>query len=185
LDEAVEPRLKALMVRGLAGDRLAHAQMLSEFGGYLRAFFGRRLGPGAADLEDLVQDTLLAIHLKRETWDRRQPLTPWAYAIARYKLIDHFRRTGRRPTTPLEDAGELIAEGNPEEGAVRQDVARLLSRLPAKARALVEAVKLKGFSMEEAAAQAGMSVTATKVAVHRAMKSLEKGVEEKGVRDED
>lgn len=164
------------MLRGLAGDRQAHAQMLSELGGYLRAFFGRRLGAGAADLEDLVQDTLLAIHLKRETWDRRQALTPWAYAIARYKLIDHFRRTGRKPTTPLEDAGELIAEGNPEEGAVRQDVNRLLSRLPARARKLVEAVRLRGLSMEEAATEAGLSVTATKVAVHRAMKSLEKGV---------
>ena len=162
------------MVRGLEGDRGAHARLLSELGGYLRAYYGRRLGPGAADLEDLVQEALLAVHLKRETWDRGQLFTPWAYAIARYKLLDHFRRTGRRQAIPLEDAGELIAEGNPEEGAVRRDVSTLLAKLPAKQRALIADVKLSGLSMEEAAAKAGMSVTATKVSIHRAMKTLGK-----------
>jgi RNA polymerase sigma-70 factor (ECF subfamily) len=170
--DAIEPRLKALMVRGLEGDRAAHGQLLSELGGYLRAYYGRRLGPGAADLEDLVQEALLAVHLKRQTWDRTQLFTPWAYAIARYKLLDHFRRTGRRQAVPLEDAGVLIAAGNPEEGAVRRDVATLLARLPARQRALIADVKLAGLSMEEAAAKAGMSVTATKVSVHRAMKAL-------------
>ena len=160
------------MMRGLDGDRAAHAQLLSELGGYLRAYFGRRLGPGAGDLEDLVQETLLAIHLKRETWDRAQLLTPWAYAIARYKLLDHFRRMGRKQAVALEDAGVLIAAGNPEEGAVRRDVETLLAKLPARQRALIRDVNLSGLSMEEAAAKAGMSVTATKVSVHRAMKTL-------------
>jgi RNA polymerase sigma-70 factor (ECF subfamily) len=175
--DAIEPRLKALMVRGLEGDRAAHAQLLSELGGYLRGYFGRRLSPGAGDLEDLVQEALLAVHLKRDTWDRTQLFTPWAYAIARYKLLDHFRRTGRRQAVALEDAGVLIATGNPEEGAVRRDVDILLNRLPARQRALIRDVKLSGLSMEEAAAKAGMSVTATKVSVHRAMKALGKAVD--------
>jgi RNA polymerase sigma-70 factor (ECF subfamily) len=74
----------------------------------------------------------------------------------------------------LEDAGELLAADNPEEGAVRRDVATLLAKLPARQRALIADVKLMGLSMEEAAARAGMSVTATKVSIHRAMKTLEK-----------
>ena len=127
-------------------------------------------------MEDLVQEALLAIHIKRSTYDPRFAFTPWAFAIARYKLIDHFRRRGSRVSIPLDDAGELLASENPEEGAVRGDVARLLAQLPARQRALLADVKLTGFSMEEAAARAGMSVTAAKVSVHRAMKRLSREV---------
>ncbi len=164
------------MIAGLDGDGIAHSRLLARLTGYLRGYFGRRLGAGAGDVEDLVQETLLAIHLKRETYDRRYPLTPWVFAIARYKLVDHFRRNGRKVSLPLEDAGELFSMDNPEEGAVRRDVAGLLARLPPRQRALLKDVKLTGFSMEEAAARAGMSVTAAKVSVHRSMKRLEKEV---------
>ena len=160
------------MIRGLTGDGPAYAALLAEAAGYLRGYFARRIGAGAADLEDLVQETLLAIHLKRETYDRRQPFTPWLYAIARYKLLDAFRRSGARRTVPLDDAGEVLATENPEEGAVRRDVASLLARLPARQRQLMEDVKLTGLSMEEAAARGGMSVGAAKVSVHRGMKRL-------------
>jgi len=160
------------MLRGLAGDAGAEGALLSAMSGYLRGYFGRRLGAGAADVEDLVQETLLAIHLKRAAYDPSQPFTPWAYAVARYKLIDHFRRHGVRHTVPLEDAGELFALDNPEEGAVRRDVARLLATLPERQRNLMIDVKLRGHSMEEAAQRSGMSVTAVKVSLHRALKRL-------------
>jgi RNA polymerase sigma-70 factor (ECF subfamily) len=171
-----EARLKALMLRGLAGDSAAQGALLSAMSGYLRGYFSRRLGAGAADVEDLVQDTLLAIHLKRAAYDPAQPFTPWAYAVARYKLIDHFRRQGVRRAVPLEDAGDLFATDNPEEGAVRRDVAKLLSTLPERQRKLVMDVRLEGHSMEEAAQRAGMSVTAVKVSVHRALKALARRV---------
>ena len=175
-----EARLKALMLRGLAGEAQAHAALLSAMSGYLRGYFSRRLGAGAADVEDLVQDTLLAIHLRRGTYDPAQLFTPWAYALARYKLLDHFRRAGVRKTAPLEDAGDLFAAENPEEGAVRRDLSKLLGALPKRQRQLVEDVKLTGLSMEEAAAKSDMSVTAVKVSVHRSMKAMAKKV-----RDED
>ena len=175
-----EARLKALMLRGLAGDAQAHAALLSAMSGYLRGYFGRRLGAGAADMEDLVQDTLLAIHLKRSSYDRALPFTPWAYALARYKLLDHFRRTGVRKSVPIEDAGDLLALDNPEEGAVRRDVSKLLGGLPDRQRRLVEDVKLTGLSMGEAGARAGMSEGAVKVSVHRSMQALARKV-----RDED
>jgi RNA polymerase sigma-70 factor (ECF subfamily) len=174
----MEAELKALMIAAQAGDAAAQARLLSLLAGRLRAYYARRLG--SADVEDLVQEALLAIHLKRATYDPRFEFTPWAYAIARYKLIDHFRRTGSRRAIPLEDAGELLAADNPEEGAVRRDVSRLLAKLPKRAQALMRDVKLEGYSMEEAADRAGMSVGAAKVGVHRAMKRLMKEV-----RDED
>lgn len=173
---ADETELKTLMVRGLSGDGGAHGQLLRQMAGHLRAYYGRRLGTGSAEVEDLVQETLLAIHLKRATFDRSQLFTPWAYAIARYKLLDHFRRTGRRPTTPLEDTAELIADSNPEEGAVRRDIESLLGALPERQQALMRDVKILGLSMEEAGEKHGMSSGAVKVAVHRAMKQLKSSV---------
>lgn len=174
----MEAELKALMIAAQAGDAAAQTRLLTALAGRLRAFYARRLG--SSDVEDLVQEALLAIHVKRATYDSRFDFTPWVFAIARYKLIDHFRRTGARPSTPLEDAGELLAADNPEEGAVRRDLARLLGRLPPRQQALMRDVKLTGYSMEEAAARAGMSVGAAKVGVHRAMQRLMKEV-----RDED
>ena len=171
-----EPRLKALMLAGLDGDGAAYGRLLAALGGYLRAHFRRKLGPGSADVEDLVQETLIAVHVKRAVYDRAQPFTPWAYAIARYKLLDHYRRSGARRHVSLDDVGDLFAEENPEEGAVRRDVDALLSRLPARQQRLMRDVKLSGFSMEEAAERSGMSVSAVKVSVHRGMKRLESEV---------
>ena len=168
------------MLRGLAGDAGAHSELLGALTRYLRAFFIRRLGRNAADLEDLVQETLLAIHTKRETYDRTQPFTAWAYAIARYKLIDQFRRNRIRRTEPLDSAEELFATEDAEEGAVRLDLNRLMSELPERQRALLEAVKLRGLSNAEAAANAGMTETAVKVSIHRSLKALARRV-----RDED
>jgi len=165
-----ETVLKGLMLRGLAGDAAAHAELLGALAGRLRAYFTRR---GAeADAEDLVQETLLAIHLKRDTYDTGQPFTPWAYAVARYKLLDHFRRQGVRRAVPLEDAGVLLATDNPEEGAVRRDLDRLLGALPPRQRALLEDVKLTGHSIEEAAQRQGFTPGAAKVAIHRGLQKL-------------
>jgi RNA polymerase sigma-70 factor (ECF subfamily) len=167
-----ETVLKGLMLRGLAGDAAAHAELLARLAGHLRAYFARRLGSAAGDAEDLVQETLLAIHLKRATYDPGQPFTPWAYAVGRYKLLDHLRRQGVRRAVPLEDAGELLAAENPEEGAVRRDLDRLLGELPARQRALLEDVKLAGHSIEAAARRQGYTPGAAKVAIHRGLRKL-------------
>jgi len=168
------------MLRGLAGEAKAHGEMLTAMSRYLRGYFGKRLGAGAADVEDLVQDTLLAIHLKRETYDPAQPFTPWAYMLARYKLLDHFRRTGTRKSVPIEEAGALFAAETAEEGVVRRDLGKLLSVLPPRQSQLLQDVKITGLSMEEAAAKSGMSVSAVKVSVHRGLKIMARKV-----RDED
>jgi RNA polymerase sigma-70 factor (ECF subfamily) len=164
--------LKDLMVRGLDGDAAAHRRLLSLLSALLRAFFRRRLGGDGADAEDLVQDTLIAIHTRRVTYDRAQPLEAWVYAVARYKLIDHFRRAKVRATVPLEAAGAVFAESDVEAGTAKVDLDRLLSALPARQQALVRSVKLEGLSVAEAAARAGMSPSAVKVSVHRGIKAL-------------
>jgi len=167
-----EAHLKSLMLRGLDGDASAWRVLLTDLGGHLRPFFKRRLFDGGADAEDLVQETLIAIHAKRATWDRTQPFTAWAFTIARYKLIDHLRKQGRRPTGPIGDAAELVADHTVEDGATRHDLGRCLSLLPARQRALVEDVRLRGLSVAEAARRHGYSVPAAKVSLHRSLKRL-------------
>lgn len=120
-----EERLRLLMVRSLNGDAPAYRQLLCELSRYLRGYFARRVGAG--DVEDL-QETLLLLHLKRDSYDRELPFAHWAGAIARYKLAEHLHRN--HPwRVPAADTGGLFATQSPEEGAVRSDVTRLLARL--------------------------------------------------------
>jgi RNA polymerase sigma factor (sigma-70 family) len=170
--DETEERLRPLMIRSLEGDSGAHRQLLSVLGRYFRGYFGRRIGTGATEVEDLVQETLLAVHLKRDSYDRSLPFTPWAYALARYKLIDHFRRRSRSIQVPLEEAETLFATDNPEEGALRTDLDRLLQRLPDRQRSLVEDVKLQGLSVEEAAKKRGVTAVSARVMLHRTLKWL-------------
>lgn len=167
-----ETHLKALMLSGLDGDAGAWRVLLTDLGGHLRPFFTRRLYDAAADAEDLVQETLIAIHAKRATWDPKQSFTAWAYTIARHKLIDHLRRQGRRPTASLDDASDLFADHTVEDGAARHDLTRVLSLLPLRQRRLIEDVRIQGLSVAEAAERHGYSVAAAKVSVHRSLKTL-------------
>lgn len=167
-----EAQFKRLMLLGLDGDVRAWRTLLSEVRPAIAGFLRRRLIGCEADTEDLVQECLIAIHAKRATFDRAMPFTPWAYAIARYKLIDHLRRSGRRATVPLEDASVLLADHTVEDGVVRRDLTRVLAILPARQRRLVEDVRIGGFSVAEAAARNGFTEGAAKVSVHRSMKAL-------------
>lgn len=160
------------MLRGLDGDAAAWRVLLGEFGAHLRSWFARQLFDGGADAEDLVQETLIALHAKRATWDPTQSFTGWAWTIARHKLIDHLRRRGRRPTRPIEEAEMLFADHTVEDGATRADLRRCLSALPVRQRRLIEDVRVQGLSVAEAAARHGYSVTAAKVSLHRSLKLL-------------
>ena len=170
MDE-LETQLKSLMLRGLDGDAVAHRRLLSLLSERLRAYFMHRMAQAPSDAEDLVQETLLAIHLRRESYDRTQPLTAWVFAIARYKLIDHWRRRKIRATTPLGEVADFLAAdiAPPDDGL---DLTRALASLPPRQRALVENVKIAGMSLSEAGAKAGVSEGAAKVALHRALKLL-------------
>ena len=105
---AQEAQYRDWMLAALMGDAGAYRKLLQGLTRHLRSYYARRLDAAAA--EDAVQETLIAIHARRATYDPSQPFTAWVYGIARYKLIDEFRRAKRRPTVPLEDAGELFGD---------------------------------------------------------------------------
>ena len=165
-----ETRLKALMLAALDGDAAAYRSLLRALAPHLRAYFARRIGP--AEVEDLVQETLIAIHNRRASYDRALPFTAWLHAVARYKLIDHLRRARLRRTLPLEEAESVVEGGAEESVSAKRDIERLLGALPEARRKLVRQVKIEGLSVAEAAARSGISQSAVKVGVHRALKSL-------------
>ena len=172
--QAGEDRLRSLLLQGLAGDAKAYQSCLTEIGAHLRAFFKRRLTSLPHDVEDLVQETLLALHNQRHTYHSDQPLTAWVHAIARYKLIDLFRARGRREALndPLDDELQVFAASDTDAADARRDLGQLLQQLPAHQRLPIVHMKLEGLSVIETAKATGMSESAVKVGVHRGLKAL-------------
>jgi RNA polymerase sigma factor (sigma-70 family) len=169
-----EERLRSLLLQGLAGDARAYQVCLTDMGAHLRAFFKRRLTSLPHEVEDLVQETLLALHNQRHTYQREQPLTAWVHAIARYKMIDLFRSRGRRDALndSLDDEMQLFAASQTEACDARRDLGRLLEQLPDHQRLPIVHMKLEGLSVIETAKATGMSESAVKVGVHRGLKAL-------------
>jgi len=169
-----EERLRGLLVRGLAGDALAYHAFLKELTGHLRAFLRKRCARLPEEVEDLVQESLLAVHNQRHTYDLGQPVTAWVYAIARYKLIDLLRRRSRTDVLndPLDEENELLVSSDNEAAEARRDVAKLLEDLPDRQRLPIIHMKIEGLSVTETARRTGMSESAVKVGVHRGLKTL-------------
>ncbi len=165
-----EDQLRTWMAGGLDGDPAAHAALLRALVPVLRAFYRRRLRDDGG-IEDLVQETLIAVHTRRASYDLDRPFTAWLFAIARYKMIDHFRRT--TVTVPLDSLGDLVSDGAFEdESNAAIDVARLLGTLPAKQAGAIRHTRLNGLSTSEAAKTAGIGESDVKVSVHRGLKAL-------------
>jgi RNA polymerase sigma-70 factor (ECF subfamily) len=177
-----EDRLKDLLVRGLAGDAAAYHGFLRDLSAHLRAFLRRRLSGMPDEVEDLVQETLLAVHNQRHTYDAAQPLTAWVHAIARYKLVDLFRRRSRRElvTEPLDDEHDVLSSADADAAEARRDLAQLLEALPERQRMPIVYVKVQGLSVVEAGRLTGMSASAVKVAVHRGLKALAAKIRDAG-----
>lgn len=162
------------MLLGLAGGTAAYQAFLKELSAYLRAFLRKRLAGSPDDVEDIVQESLLAVHNQRHTYDADQPLTAWVHAIAKYKLVDLLRRRKglELRTDSLDEEIDLLSSTDTEAAEARRDIAKLLEQLPERQRLPIVYVKLEGLSVVEAAQRTGMSVSAVKVGVHRGLKAL-------------
>ena len=143
--------MRASLLLALAGDSEAYAAFLTQSGAHLRAYFRRRLVTSPNEVEDLVQETLLALHNRRHTYQTSQRLTPWLYAIARYKLVDLLRSQSPRRQLEVsldDDEGaseQLRADDSPAES--RRDLLKLLETLPDRHRLPIVLVKLEGRSV--------------------------------------
>jgi RNA polymerase sigma-70 factor (ECF subfamily) len=176
----IELEVRPLLVAAQKGDAVAYRRFLSlisvRLRGMIRAQLARAGRRDLASVEDVLQETLLAIHLSQHTYDPSSPVTAWAHAIARYKVIDYLRASGRTAgSVPLDDADQ-IADAQDEATSVDTgiDLAKALDALPPKVRQLVHDVKLQGLTIAEASARSGLSESAVKVALHRALKRMAK-----------
>lgn len=167
-----EAELSRLLRAAIAGDEKAYAGFLHRAAALVRGFARRRTGQGGIDPEDIVQETLLAIHLKRHTWRSDAPVGPWLYAIARFKLIDAYRRVGRTISVDIDAMSDTLAAPEAEDAAAPRDVERALATLAPGQRAVVESISVDGRSITETARRLGMQETAVRVALHRGLAAI-------------
>lgn len=164
---------ETLLARANDGDGAAFARFLGAVTPTLRAVIRRRGEALPADQhEDILQDVLLAIHLKRQTWRRDAPVRPWLYALARYKVVDAFRKRGASINLPIEDFADVLPEENADTPLSSRDADVMLGLIDARSASLVRAVALDGKSAEEAGETVGLTAAAARVALHRAMRRL-------------
>jgi RNA polymerase sigma-70 factor (ECF subfamily) len=180
--DAVEDRLRGLVVLAQAGDAAAYRRFLQELTALLRGFLRRRLASCPDDVEDLLQECLLAVHVQRHTYAPEQPLTAWVHAIARYKLIDFLRARSRREALhdPIEDDLQVFAVCDVDAADAKRDLAGLLATVSPRHRQAVVMTKLQGASIAEAAAATGLSESAVKVGIHRSLKLMAAKVQSAG-----
>lgn len=171
VDDAALRRLFAL---GIDGDSRIYKQFLGELSVLLRAYVRRqlvRLGRSHDDVEDIVQEALMAIHSRRHTYQSDLPVTAWAYAITRYKLIDHVRKT-RHHSQDVELDESTIEIDDSESIDASLAVQRMVSKLPHSLQRPLEMIKLEGYSTRDVAIVTGSSEVAVRVSLHRALKAL-------------
>lgn len=162
-----------LMKAANRGDETAYRRLLTELAPVLRAMVRRsHAGAGITDVEDVVQECLLAVHLKRQTWDETLPLLPWVAAIARNKAIDSLRRRGRRIEVPIEPLEAILPAEEPAERLSAGEIDRALAELSQTQRSVVRAISVDGESISEAGARLAMSEGAVRVALHRGLAAL-------------
>jgi RNA polymerase sigma-70 factor (ECF subfamily) len=158
-----------------AGDEAAYRRLLTVIAPTLRSMARRSLARAGQPLdlaEDIVQEILLAVHLKRHTFAPDAPFGPWLFAVARNKIIDALRRRGRRIFVPIEDFAETLPGESTEPGPSERDVEKQLSELPERQRDVLRSIAVDGRSIDETAQKLAISNGAVRVALHRGLQGV-------------
>lgn len=164
---------ESLMRAANRGDQTAYVRFLNGVTPVLRGIIaarGRQLDPGHR--EDILQEALLAIHLKRHTWREDAPLRPWLYALTRHKIVDAFRARGQRIAVDVDAYAEVLPAPHVRDPTEASDMERLIARLDPRGAAIVRAISLQGLSFSEASGHFSMTEGALRVALHRALHRL-------------
>lgn len=166
------------MTEAQNGDRQCYEALLTRVEGLVRAFVRRRVGDVAWS-DDVVQESLIALHRARHTYDVSRPFAPWLYAIAQNRLVDALRVQRRRLLRELQPdvAAERGHSALQERDALARDVRRAVAGLPDKQRQVIELLKFEELSVREVAARLGMSEANVKVTAHRGYRALRQHIE--------
>lgn len=172
-----ETQWRTWMLAARGGDAAAYKRLLSDVTQYLRPLVRRgatQAGLSPADAEDVVQETLLAIHMKQHTWKETELVGPWIRAIARYKLIDSIRRRSGRRNVDIDDLANILEADRNEPQIPVRDILRMAETLPDKQKSILLAMFVDGQTTQEAAARYSMTEGAVRVTLHRALAALAK-----------
>jgi len=160
------------MEHSLQGDACAYQQLLVLLTVAVRNAVRARARAAGVDAEDVVQEVLLALHLKRSTWVHGTPVAPWVAAIARNKIVDAFRRRGYRVEVPVDSVLETLWIDEVETEGQAHDLERALAKLNDRQREVVRAVSLEGHTAQEVATRLQMTEGAVRVTLHRGLRAL-------------
>ncbi len=172
--------LETLMRKALDGDKRAYADLLRETARFKRPFLRKKLSL-ENEVDDLLQEILLSIHKARHTYDGLRPYKPWAYAIAKFRLLDFLRI---HYADRLRSAVEVSEVENTLQGDVTEcridyeSINKEICKLPEKQALILQMMHQEGYTTKEVAEKIGMTETAVKVAAHRAHKALKQQLEE-------
>jgi RNA polymerase sigma factor (sigma-70 family) len=170
-----EAEWAAWMQAAASGDAVAYQRFLVAVTPHLKSVvrnWYRKVSASDGDAEDIVQEALLAIHLKRGTWDQLRPIGPWIAAIVRNKLVDTLRRGGRRAAVPIDDVIDIIGSEDCAAGLPSGEIDSLLAKLTGQQREIVQSISINGSSTRETAGKLNMTEGAVRVALHRGLKKL-------------
>ena len=174
-----EKTLEVLMTLAQGGDRRAYALLLQETARFLRPFLAKQLNMASA-LDDLLQEILISIHKARHTYDAGRPYKPWAYAIARFRLLDFLRSHYADQLVQadaLSEDSDYFSDAVTESDLTYESISEEIGQLPEKQATILRLIHHEGLTAKEVAAHMGMTESAVKVAAHRAYKKLRNTVQ--------
>lgn len=162
-----------LLAAANSGDSRAYAHFLRTVTPVLRGVVrAKGFALGEAGCEDVLQEVLLAVHLKRYTWQAGAPVRPWLYAITRYKVVDAFRARGRGIDLPIDEVSDDLAADAGQDPTEAADMAKMIGMLDGRSAKIVQMIGMDGASAVETGQALNMSEGAVRVALHRAFKAL-------------
>jgi RNA polymerase sigma-70 factor (ECF subfamily) len=167
-----------LMAKIQQGDSEAYRQFLNEIGPLLYNYVRRRVF-NPEMVPDVYQEVLLTLHKARFTYEPSRPLGPWLFTVARNAILDALGKNRKfaEKEVPTETLPETGAEA--DDGSLGDELHEALKSLSPLHREAVEILKLRGLSLEDAAKELKISVSALKVRAHRGYEQLRKLLSEK------
>ncbi|MCC9603321.1 RNA polymerase sigma factor [Stieleria sp. JC731] len=123
------------------GDSSAWQSLIERYEGRLLAYTRSRIRDSAA-AEDIVQEAFVGFLVSLPNYDGSRPLESYLFSICAYKLTDHLRREGRRPTIQLQGRKSSSSEIDlPSGGRVASSIARSVERKKLEATAIGDAIE--------------------------------------------
>lgn len=170
--ELPDAEIAELVARAQAGDEASMGQLFERLSDRIYRFFRLRTSDKAT-AEDLTQTVFLEMiqALPRYKVQRHAKFTTWLFQIARFRLIDHYRK--QRKTVPLEEAPEPshepLADRDPLAAIA---VEQALRQLPEKYQTVLHLRFREGLSASEVAKIMQTTALNVRVMQHRALREL-------------